>query len=88
MTRRDWRRVSAALIAATLSACSAADFDPNAKYITVFVAKNGVVEVNGEEASLSQLEGALQTAAGMGAFVLLASRPSGTVAPTRCSSCR
>ncbi len=66
----------AVLLVAFLAACSGDSFDPDAKYITVFVSKDGVVEGNGEEASLSQLEGALDAAAKDGAIVLFAREPA------------
>ena len=68
--------MTALIAASTHTACSGAAFDPSSKYITVFVSQDGVVEVNGEEASLSQLEAALQTAAGAGALVLFAREPT------------
>ncbi len=67
---------NALLLVAFLAACSGEAFDPNAKYITVFVSKDGVVEVNGEEASMSHLEAALGAAAKDDAIVLFAREPA------------
>jgi hypothetical protein len=69
--------VPAALIAAALAACSGSTSEPKTggKYLTVFVTKDGALEVDGREASLHELERELQLAVDVGAIVLLAREP-------------
>ena len=71
------RTVSAALVAAAFAACSGSTSEPSAdaKYLTVFVTKDGVVEVDGREASLYELERELQSAVEARAVVLFAREP-------------
>jgi len=69
--------VSAVLVAAALAACSGPMHEPkaDAKYLTVFVTKDGILEIDGREASLYELERALQSAVEVGAVVLFAREP-------------
>lgn len=67
-----------ALMTALSVACSARTSEPklDTKYLTVFVAKDGAMEVDGREASLMDLENALKVAADTRAVVLFAREPS------------
>jgi hypothetical protein len=69
-------RAALTMLAAASIACHGGR--PQAKdvaYLTVFVTKDGEIELNGAEASLSQLENALQAAQGERAVVLFAREP-------------
>ncbi len=70
-------RIAAALLIALTLGCSGKDSEPkaDARYLTVFVAKDGEMEVGGREASLLDLENALKAAA-PGTLVLFAREPS------------
>ena len=68
---------SAALLASLSLACAgkpAATTD--AKYLTVFVSKEGVIAAGGQEVSLSRLEEELDTAKASGAVIVFAREPA------------
>lgn len=66
----------ALLIAAASVGCSGNKPPAETRYLTVFVAKDGAMEVAGHEASLMELENAVDEAAKTGALVLFAREPT------------
>jgi hypothetical protein len=72
---RAW--LAACLAAALAFACGRpAETSPPSKYLTVFVSKDGEIAADGQEVSLSRLEGELDTAKATGAVILFAREPS------------
>src|SRR5262245_15983540 len=63
------------LVAAAALGCGGAAPAKDTPYLTVFVAADGVLQLNGREASLIELEDALTAASSRGAVVLFAREP-------------